>query len=72
MAPGAALPVSYTHLDVYKRQPETFIEPLGEAIGDAAPLVLWYVAQLANDDTPGTEYCWAESVVCLLYTSRCV
>ena len=42
---------------------ETFIEPLGEAIGDAAPLVLWYVAQLANDDTPGTEYCWAESVV---------
>lgn len=47
----------------YRQGPETFIEPLGEAIGDAAPLVLWYVAQLANDDTPGTEYCWAESVV---------
>lgn len=45
----------------YHQGPETFIEPLGEPIGDA-PLVLWYVAQLANDDTPGKEYCWAESV----------
>lgn len=45
----------------YHQGPETFIEPLGEPIGDA-PLVLWYVAQLANDDTPGHEYCWAESV----------
>lgn len=47
----------------HRQGPEAFIEPVGEAIADAAPLVLWYVAQLANDDTPGEEYCWAESLV---------
>lgn len=26
-------------------------------------LVMWYVPQMANDDTPGKEYCWAATVV---------
>ena len=28
---------------------------------DNQELVVWYVAQLKNDDTKGREYCWAES-----------
>jgi hypothetical protein len=26
-------------------------------------IVLWYVAQMENADMPGSEYCWADSVV---------
>jgi hypothetical protein len=26
-------------------------------------LVIWYVAQLKNDNTKGKEYCWAEAVL---------
>ena len=28
-----------------------------------APLVIWYVPQLKNSDTPGAEYCWADSIL---------
>lgn len=45
----------------YRQGPEKFIEPQPETI-DSAGLVVWYVAQLKNDDTPGKQYCWAESV----------
>ncbi|MEP7317477.1 MAG: hypothetical protein ABI921_02010, partial [Panacibacter sp.] len=44
----------------YHQGPEKFIEPIPEAI-DKAGLVVWYVAQLKNDDTPGKEYCWAKA-----------
>jgi hypothetical protein len=44
----------------YKQGPEKFIEPNAENIA-GAQLVVWYVAQLKNDDTKGSEYCWAES-----------
>lgn len=44
----------------YKQGPEKFIEPNAENIQNTQ-LVLWYVAQLKNDDTKGREYCWAES-----------
>jgi hypothetical protein len=44
----------------YEQGPERFID--GESI-IASPLVLWYVPQLKNDDTPGSQYCWAESVL---------
>ena len=44
----------------YHQGPEKFIEPLPEAI-DRAALVLWYVPELKNDDTPGKEYCWAKA-----------
>lgn len=44
----------------YHQGPEKFIEPQAENIKNA-PLVLWYVAQLRNDDRKGAEYCWAEN-----------
>lgn len=46
----------------YHQGPEKFIEPSPENIRSAR-LVVWYVAQLKNDDTKGHEYCWAESVI---------
>lgn len=46
----------------YRQGPEKFFEPQAEALA-GAPAVLWYVAQLANDDRPGQEYCWAEQVL---------
>lgn len=30
---------------------------------DSTQLVLWYVPQMENDDTPGQEYCWANSAI---------
>jgi len=44
----------------YQQGPERFIDSTPESITDS-PLVVWYVAQVHNDDTPGSEYCWAES-----------
>lgn len=44
----------------YQQGPERFIN--SESIEDAE-LVLWYVPQIENDDTPGREYCWAQSVI---------
>jgi hypothetical protein len=46
----------------HRQGPEQFIEPTPEAIG-GQPLALWYVPELKNDDTPGSEYCWARSDV---------
>ena len=45
----------------YWQGPEKFVEP-PEPIA-ASDLVLWYVPQLKNDDTPGQQYCWMESVI---------
>jgi hypothetical protein len=45
----------------YKQGPEKFIEPNPEKINNSS-VVLWYVPQLKNDDTPGAEYCWANVV----------
>jgi hypothetical protein len=44
----------------YKQGPEKFIEPAAENIA-GNQIIVWYVAQLKNDDTKGSEYCWAES-----------
>ncbi len=44
----------------YHQGPEKFIEPKAENIQNKQ-LVVWYVAQLKNDDAKGREYCWAES-----------
>ena len=44
----------------YHQGPEKFIEPAPDNI-QSGPLVLWYVAQLRNDDRKGSEYCWAEN-----------
>lgn len=46
----------------YQQGPEKFINPDPEPVTDAS-LVLWYVAQIKNDDQPGQQYCWAESVL---------
>jgi hypothetical protein len=44
----------------YQQGPEKFIDPSPDAI-ENTPLVVWYVAQLKNDDREGKKYCWAES-----------
>lgn len=46
----------------YHQGPEKFIEPSPDNIQNKK-LVVWYVAQLKNDDSKGREYCWAESVL---------
>jgi hypothetical protein len=46
----------------YHQGPEKFIEPDPEEIQNAS-MVIWYVAQLRNDDRKGNEYCWAENVL---------
>ena len=46
----------------YHQGPEKFIEPAPEDIRNKK-IVLWYIAQLKNDNTRGREYCWAESVL---------
>ncbi len=48
--------------DDYRQGPEKFIEPAAEPVENAS-LVMWYVAQLKNDNRPGFEYCWADSVL---------
>ncbi len=44
----------------YRQGPEKFIGADPEDIENQA-IVLWYVPQIKNDDTKGSEYCWAES-----------
>jgi hypothetical protein len=46
----------------YHQGPEKFIEPQPDDISNS-PLVVWYVAQMKNDDRKGNEYCWAENVL---------
>lgn len=46
----------------YHQGPEKFIEPNPESLNNE-PFVLWYVPQIKNDDTPGKEYCWAQSYI---------
>lgn len=48
--------------DDYRQGPEKFIEPDPEPLTET-PIVLWYVPVLKNDDTPGSEYCWADWVL---------
>lgn len=44
----------------YQQGPEKFINE--ESI-EGSDFVLWYVAQLKNDDRKGNESCWAESIL---------
>ena len=46
----------------YRQGPEKFIEPGAENIENSS-MVIWYVAQMRNDDRKGNEYCWAENVL---------
>ena len=47
--------------DDYQQGPEKFITP-AETVGDQDS-VLWYVPQMKNEDTPGSQYCWTESAL---------
>ncbi|MBL8310812.1 MAG: hypothetical protein JNL19_10355 [Burkholderiales bacterium] len=50
--------------DDHRQGPEKFMTP-PEAIpsDNRTPLVLWYVAQMQNDNRSGKEYCWADTVL---------
>lgn len=49
--------------DDEKQGPERFIDEPPEAITGDSGLVVWYVPQLKNSDEPGSQYCWADSVL---------
>ena len=63
-----AIPVSYTHLDVYKRQVESFSE--------TAKLYNWAYNNFSMRQVAATDELYRQPVAlskhCLLYTSRCV
>ncbi len=40
----------------YQQGPEEFLTPPESLKGQ--DLIIWYVPQMPNDDTPGKEYCW--------------
>lgn len=44
----------------YQQGPEKYINNEPTA---SSRLILWYVAQLKNDNTPNKEYCWADVVL---------
>lgn len=46
----------------HEQGPEKFIDNPPESL-EATELVFWYVAQMKNDDKPGEQYCWVETVV---------
>lgn len=45
----------------HRQGPEKFIEPEGMGAGEEP--VIWVVAELENDDRPGRERCWVETVL---------
>ena len=72
-------PVSYTHLDVYKRQAEAFVpgaerQPLFMAHGVADPVVPYVIGERSVAVLRGLGFVpeWHPYPICLLYTSRCV
>jgi hypothetical protein len=46
----------------HQQGPEKFMLPAPDPIA-GSHIVMWYVPQLQNDDTPGQEYCWADTVL---------
>ncbi|MEZ4612450.1 MAG: hypothetical protein R2838_19780 [Caldilineaceae bacterium] len=43
----------------HRQGPFQFVEPDPQPLADT-DIVIWYVPQIENDDTPGQEYCWAD------------
>ena len=75
---GAVLPVSYTHLDVYKRQDQASAGERGEQAAwlhhAQRQFVHVQVFLQCGDDLLAVagHLCWIKNDHCLLYTSRCV
>lgn len=46
----------------YQQGPEKFINDPPESLAEG-DIVIWYVGQMQNDATPGSEFCWADTVV---------
>ena len=71
-------PVSYTHLDVYKRQPLDKALAILQYTPKAASELLYKLVKSAaanaenNFNMDKNSLYVAECYVCLLYTSRCV
>ena len=76
VAPTSARPVSYTHLDVYKRQTLRFVQE--SRSGNAAEKLLAMITttcMVTRQEQEKVEIPMDDLVVgdiCLLYTSRCV
>ena len=62
--------VSYTHLDVYKRQPHNYHGWLGEILLHLKPRLLMKNVSSAIPECPSGQFLCV--LTCLLYTSRCV
>jgi hypothetical protein len=45
----------------HRQGPEQYMEPAQPLAGE--DLIMWYVPQLKNDDTPGDEYCWVTTQI---------
>ena len=81
--PAVPAPVSYTHLDVYKRQDNTYAITISAGNLIFTPKIIEVPAgailevTLVNEDTMVHDLKFANGVrtgrvACLLYTSRCV
>ena len=65
--------VSYTHLDVYKRQPDMMYNLTKQVDVPEADTVFVSCTGLGiMDAVPMMEQDFGKTVICLLYTSRCV
>ena len=68
------VPVSYTHLDVYKRQPPALPATQPPTLAATQPDAPLMSPELLSPELPSPELPGPEPLVyaCLLYTSRCV
>ena len=65
------IPVSYTHLDVYKRQPYSRATPGTPNVPEAA-IVIGFSPTLTGISFDTKNPFITRINICLLYTSRCV
>ena len=64
--------VSYTHLDVYKRQVEALCKSTGSILSSGLTTVIGFLALVLMQFQIGPDLGLALAKGCLLYTSRCV
>ena len=69
------IPVSYTHLDVYKRQEQQYKITVGYIIENckSVPYKIFYTDEQTNKRTEiPSKNVTIQHISCLLYTYRCV